>query len=220
MTTFTINAKPGTDIWRKPPHTDIFNAPTAGPASAGLKNTPARGPLSTFRSARISFSFPWKEQYDQAGLLLSIYPKNPKPSNSPGPEKWIKTGVEYYNSKPMLSTVSCDNWADWSVSPLTTSSPSSAGEDKIWTTISIEKEHDKHGSSLWVYQILEGGEEVALREICWVYGSSTAPVEEWEVEVLAMACRPSTKDSSGRDLLQAEEELVAEFRDFDLQWSK
>ncbi|KAJ4289384.1 hypothetical protein N0V88_006864 [Collariella sp. IMI 366227] len=45
--TFTITANPGTDIWRKPPTTDVFNA-------------------------RLSFNFTPYQQYDQGGLLLSF----------------------------------------------------------------------------------------------------------------------------------------------------
>ena len=142
----------------------------------------------------------------------------------------------------MLSTVAAAPWADWSVAPLfshttnttNTSNPSNpsnvasgSGEEegeegqreKIWTTISIEKSHDEHGVSLWVYLVLpstgegggeEGGEKkVALREICWVYGDGDPA--SWELEVAAMAARPHKGGSSGN--------LEVEVRDMVVRWT-
>ncbi|KAK3687559.1 hypothetical protein B0T22DRAFT_131867 [Podospora appendiculata] len=201
---FTITAAPDSDIWRKPPHTDVFNAATATPP-----NTPSpTGPLQTFVSAKASFSFDWTEQYDQAGLLLSFRPQGGSSSSSSAPNKWIKTGVEFYNGQPMLSTVACDRWADWSVAPLTTF----AAAAETWTTILIEKEVNENetnerGSSLWVYQVLDSGERVALREICWVYGDDDI---QWELEVLAMAARPAKKATTG---------LEVRVRDMEVEWS-
>lgn len=189
MSSFSVNAKPGTDIWRKPPHTDVWNAPSATPAGAITT-----GPLTKFKSAQMSFSLPAKEQYDQGGILLSL-----QRAGSPvtPPPKWIKSGVEYYNSVPKLGTVGCDSWADWSLSPV-------LGDGK-WVTVAIEKGGDEHGISLWVYQIVDG-EKIPLREICWVFGDSP---ESWEISVSAYAARPKGET----------EELVVEFKDFEVQWS-
>ncbi|KAK3378887.1 hypothetical protein B0T24DRAFT_674724 [Lasiosphaeria ovina] len=210
-TTFSISAAPGTDIWRKPPHTDVFNAPAA--AAPGV--TATSGPLLSFVSARASFSFAWSEQYDQGGLLLSFRPRTTtgaEKASSSSPTKWVKTGIEFYNGRPMLSTVACDRWADWSVGPLTTSSASTGA--KTWTTISVEREinenaTNENGSSWWVYQILEGGEKVALREICWVYGDGN-DAENWELEVLAMAARPEKNVNTS---------LEVEVRDMEVKWA-
>ncbi|KAK1836566.1 hypothetical protein QBC39DRAFT_338414 [Podospora conica] len=201
--TFTITAAPSTDIWRKPPSTDVYNAPTATPPS--LITT---GPLPSFLSARATFSFPWRHQYDQAGLLLAFHPPPSSPARtSPSPARWIKTGVEFYNSRPMLSTVSCDRWADWSVTPL----PPTAEGGEVWTTVSIEKQNlDGHGWSLWVFQVLEDGEKVPLREICWVYGDEDGG-EGWTVEVSAMAARPEKEVEGG-------EGLVVTVREMDVVW--
>ncbi len=157
----------------------------------------------------MSLSFLWTEQYDQGGLLLSF--RRAGSDAAATPERWIKTGIEFYNGRPMLSTVACDRWADWSVTPLTTfafDTDARAAADKTWTTISIEKAGDQDGISLWVYQVLEGGEKVPLREICWVYGDGNA--EEWELEVLGMAARPEK---------QADSSLEVEIRDFQAKWS-
>ncbi|KAK0743673.1 hypothetical protein B0T18DRAFT_415674 [Schizothecium vesticola] len=137
------------------------------------------GPLPSFLSARASFSFPWREQYDQAGLLLAFHPPSPSNPKSPSPARWIKTGVEFYNGCPMLSTVSCDRWADWSVTPLPLAQ--GKGDGEVWTTVSVEKQNlDGHGWSLWVFQILEDGGKVPLREICWVSAMAARPEKEVE----------------------------------------
>ncbi|KAH8895830.1 hypothetical protein GQ53DRAFT_33788 [Thozetella sp. PMI_491] len=205
MSTFVLKAAPGTDIWRKPPSKDIFNAPTGAPPGVASN----RSPLSAFVSARASVSFLWTEQYDQGGLLLSFRRKGSDPAAPP--QKWIKTGIEFYNGKPMLSTVSCDAWADWSVSPLTTSASdtsATAAAAKTWTTMLIQREQDGNGTGLWVYQVLDGGEKVPLREICWAFGDGSA--DDWEVEVLGMAARPA-ETATG--------ELEVEVKDFEVTWS-
>jgi regulation of enolase protein 1 (concanavalin A-like superfamily) len=156
-------------------------------------------------SARISFSSNWTEQYDQAGLLFSLRKNTAPPSAEKSPPKWIKTGVEFYNGKPMLSTVACDTWADWSVSA--PNSGTGSPGTKTWTTILVQKEGDEHGMSLWVYEVLETGEKIPLREICWVLGH--AP-EEWDLEVLALAARPA-KDAKGS--------LEVEIKDMVVEWA-
>ncbi|KAL2264107.1 hypothetical protein VTK26DRAFT_1976 [Humicola hyalothermophila] len=221
--TFSITAAPGTDIWRKPPTTDVFNAPTATP------NTPLRtaGPLTSFLSARLSLSFAWQAQYDQGGLLLSFSRRSRsrdqgQDQNDGGarpPEKWIKTGIEFYNGQPRLSTVACDSWADWSVCDLSrpggdnkddnNERSSSGGEEKQWTTVQVEKDKDEHGTSLWVYWVLGDGSKVPLREICWVFGGQP---EDWEVEVSAMAARPAKDGVEGG--------LVVEFGGMEVKWKE
>ncbi|OIW28228.1 hypothetical protein CONLIGDRAFT_644432 [Coniochaeta ligniaria NRRL 30616] len=210
--TFSIAAAPGTDVWRKPPSTDIFNAPTHTPPSAHRTN-----PLSSFLSARISFSFPFATaaQYDQGGLLLSFRPASGSSAPSAGsapPPKWIKTGVEYYNSAPRLSTVSCETYADWSVgdrSPDGAAAAEGAG-DRVWTTVAVEKQTDHHGPSFWVFRVLEDGTKVPLREITWIYAGGDGEVAKWDVTVEALAARPDTEVTS---------DLVVEFKDFEVEWA-
>ncbi|KAK0636996.1 hypothetical protein B0T17DRAFT_482064 [Bombardia bombarda] len=215
-TTFTISAAPDTDIWRKPPTHDVFNAPTGSPP--GTNST--YGPLPSFISAHASFSFAWKEQYDQGGLLLSFRQRS---SSAPWsiPAKWIKTGIEFYNGQPMLSTVACDRWADWSVTPLTTApskqhdtrtdeteTETETDAKKTWTTLLIQKEGDENGVSLWVYHVLANGDKVPLREITWVYGD--ADPGQWDLEVLAMAARPAKTTTSS---------LKVEVKDMEVKWA-
>ncbi|KAK3306686.1 uncharacterized protein B0T15DRAFT_510038 [Chaetomium strumarium] len=207
--TFTITAGPGTDIWRKPPTTDVFNAPTALPPP-GVQPLRNSGPLTSFLSARISFNFTAQEQYDQGGILLSFFRRNADKSANKAdgpPPKWIKSGIEFYNGAPRLSTVSCDNWADWSVADLNREGGGGKGKEIGWTTIQIEKDKDGNGTGVWVYRVVEEtGEKIPLREICWVFGDSP---EEWEVEVYAMAARPEKEVDGG---------LVVEFAGFEVKW--
>ncbi|KAK7746144.1 hypothetical protein SLS62_009523 [Diatrype stigma] len=100
-TPFTIQAQPATDIWKKPPSTNIFNAP--------IRRT-STGLLSKFRSARVTFWADWHERYDQGGLLL--VPRRRSSSAPPPydpaepPAQWIKTGVELYQvSEHTLSSI-------------------------------------------------------------------------------------------------------------------
>jgi hypothetical protein len=104
----------------------------------------------------------------------------------------------------MLSTVTCDAWADWSVAPLPLSENSSSVD--TWTTISIEKEEDENGVSLWVYHVAKDGQKTPLREITWVFGHDT---EKWDVQVLAMAARPEKK---------ATEDLEVSVKDMVVKW--
>jgi uncharacterized protein len=154
-------------------------------------------------SARASVSFVWTERYDQAGLVLCLRKRSEKNLSAP-PAKWIKTGIEFYNGKPMLSTVACDAWADWSVSPMPGDNAAAGAE--TWTTLSVEKEEDEHGVSLWVYNIRDSGEKIPLREITWVFGHDS---EQWDLQVLAMAARPEKK---------ASQELEVKVKDMEIKW--
>jgi regulation of enolase protein 1 (concanavalin A-like superfamily) len=117
-------------------------------------------------------------------------------------EKWLKTGIEFYNGKPYVSTVGTDQWSDWSVVlldalPSNTSRPSA--------TIEARREKDQLGKSLWVYQIIsnEKGEEIErrpLREINWVF----AEEEGWSVGIGGMVARPTSEGENDKSLLEAE----------------
>lgn len=190
---FTITAPPSTDIWRKPPSTDRFNAPTSSETDSVTV-----GGLTKFLGATISFNIKAKEQYEQAGLLLSFLPTSSGASSgTSSPPKWIKAGIEQYEGVPRVGVVATDNWSDWSIAP--------SAEDGEWTTLSIERGKDDMGYSLWVYQVTQGGKEkLPLREINWVFGIG----EEWEIKVEAYACKPGEG-----------EPLTVEFKDFSVSWS-
>lgn len=171
----------------------------------------ARKPLASFSSASLTLSLTPTAQYDQAGLLLILHPPptySTPASLSQGPSNkdkyWIKTGVEFYDSAPRVSTVACKDWADWSIAPLT-----GPGGDKVEARIVVQRVVDHHGPSLWVYRE-EGGRKEPLREVCWVCGlEEEGAGSGWEVEVAAYAARPDEK---------GEGELEARFRDVKVEW--
>ncbi len=111
----------------------------------------------------------------------------------------------------MLSTVACDSWADWSVTPLLRGE-GAAGNGREWTTVSVVREGDGKGMSLWVYQIARGSDgieiKVPLREICWVFGEERNE-GTWELTVEAMAARPEK---------ESREDLTADFQGFKVEW--
>jgi uncharacterized protein len=137
-------------------------------------------------------------QYDQAGILFTFRPKTATSASI----KWIKSGLEFYEGSPMLSTVACDRWADWSVTPL----PSSESGDVI--TLQVEKAGDHHGTSFWVYYIGADQKKVPLREICWVYGDGDG--SDVELEVSAYAARPESKAS--------DKSLEVNYYELDVVW--
>ena len=168
----TITARPGSDIWKNPPHTNTFNAPYSKPTTL---------PLSSFASARITFSGTWTEQFDQAGLLLVINPSSASssasdptltltqaPDNHPyeAGTSWIKAGLEYFNGKPRISFVGCDRWADWSVHPVYSAD---AGN----VTIELVREEKESGAALWAYEVVKGKdgteERYPFRECTWLW---------------------------------------------------
>tara|TARA_R110002003_G_scaffold878_13_gene21766 strand:+ start:9960 stop:10685 length:726 start_codon:yes stop_codon:yes gene_type:complete len=189
---FTLSAPPGTDIWRKPPSHNAFNAPTHPSALPTF-------PLNSFQRAKLSFKLPpasLLRQYDQAGLLLHLT----KPGVPANQTKWIKTGIEFYHGKPYVATVACDVWADWSLTPGTGFVD---GETRPGATIEARREKDALGKSLWVYWIVrdEMGREVErrpLREVTW----ALAEEEGWSVGVGGYVCRPT--EEGGEGLLEAE----------------
>ncbi|KAI5855614.1 hypothetical protein GGS23DRAFT_589601 [Durotheca rogersii] len=206
---FNLEAPPGTDIWRKPPSTNIWNAPISH------TNT---GPLKKFLSARVTFWADWTERYDQAGLLL--VPRRasapPPTSTGPAPDKWIKTGLEYYQSRPQLSTVGCDRFADWSVVPLVLTAGEADPGAGTGLTIEIAREGDEHGKSLWVYRLVLGSggevaERIPLREICWVLADEDDETAgEWLLDVGPLVARPEKVAAAP---------LKVEFKSFEVQWA-
>lgn len=136
---FTIDCPPNTDIWDKPPTTHSFNGPIIyRPVS-----------MSTFQSAKVTVSADWKDQYDQGGLCLVINPNDKQ-------MQWIKTGIEFLDGYPSVSTVATDRWSDWSLRPMPSGSAVSA-------TIVMVSEDD---GSLWVY-LVEAGKRIPIREVTW-----------------------------------------------------
>jgi uncharacterized protein len=133
---FDITCSPGTDVWDKPPSTHSFNAPI-------IYRTTTVGSLE---SAQVAISAEWTHKYDQGGLCLVV--------NQSGSRKWVKTGIEFENDQPNVSTVATEKWSDWSLIPLRSSK----------ATIKMEVAKD---GSLWVRMLGEGGKQTPLREVTW-----------------------------------------------------
>lgn len=110
LSSLSLTTPPGTDIWRKPPTHDAFNAPIQYTAL----------PLSSLKSARVTVKADWKTKFDQGGLCL-VLPNGGegKGQSEDGSEKvgggrqWVKTGVEFMDGKAHVSTVACDRWVSF-----------------------------------------------------------------------------------------------------------
>lgn len=152
-TSFTLHPSPTepTDVWRKPPHgskaqVTSFNAPII------YKKTT----LKEFKRVRATVTANFNILYDQGGLVLVF-----DPSSGPLKQKWIKTGVEHTHGKPFVSTVTCDNFADWSLTP--------SGSSENYATVTFEMEKDPKGGALWIYVVEgDGKERKPIREVTWI----------------------------------------------------
>ncbi|KAJ6261720.1 hypothetical protein Dda_2518 [Drechslerella dactyloides] len=196
---FEIHANPSTDIWRKPPSTNAFNAPTVCLANK---------PLNAFKRARLTFALPHRSElhkYDQGGLLLHV-----KRADVPHEQdQWIKTGIEFYMDQPWVGTVCCDRWADWSITPLEHDSAEAA--EYTTATVEVERSADELGRSLWIY-VVYGDRRVPVREVNWLFAGDGEEKELVWLEVRAYAARPLKKEG------KEEEPLVVKFSDYETEW--
>jgi regulation of enolase protein 1 (concanavalin A-like superfamily) len=137
---FQLECSSGTDLWEKPPSVHSANAPCL------LKPT-TKG---SFISAKVTASANWAQQYDQGGLVMII-------DDGSGDKKWVKTGIEFFNGKPLVGTVATYKWSDWSLTPVISSDSASA-------TIEMESNED---GSFWVYLLDDSGNKSPIREVTW-----------------------------------------------------
>ena len=202
----TIHARPKTDLWRKPPHTDIDNAPTI------LISTPID--LHRFHSARVTVSANWNTLYDQGGLVLFI----PDEENT---AKWVKTGIEFVWGKPYVGTVATSRWSDWSLVPL-----EKEKDGKVTIQVEREVKQGERVESLWIYIVdEETGEKMGIREITWWFrhdilnqenSKVVTPKDEPEHRCLLVgvyAARPTVPEGEGRE----HEELVVKLEGFQVK---
>ncbi|KAG8710349.1 hypothetical protein FRC11_004596 [Ceratobasidium sp. 423] len=144
-TTITVNALPGTDLWRKPPSTVSTNAP----AYVTYR------PLHKFKRARVTVGADWTRLYDQGGLVFYI---NSKGLGGEKYESWVKTGIEMFDGKPNVGTVATPlgGYSDWSLVP-------TGGKN-----VTLEVVPEQGGPSLYVY-LVEGEIKMLVREVTWVF---------------------------------------------------
>jgi len=196
----TIKASPNTDLWRKPPSTDVDNAPTI------LISTPID--LHRFRSAKVTVSADWNTKYDQGGLALFI------PDLDDETTKWVKTGIEFVWGKPYISTVATSRWSDWSIATL----PDNAG-GKVTIQVEREVKGTERVESLWVYIVNpETGEMLGIREVTWWFRHDIAPNTNKEAVsprcllVGVYGARPTVPHGEGRE----NEDLVVNLDEFEV----
>jgi regulation of enolase protein 1 (concanavalin A-like superfamily) len=154
-TSFALAPDPSspTDIWRKPgpPPVKTFNAPIIYKSLN----------LQSFQRARVTVSAAWSKLYDQGGLVLIL----PAAGVDAVSQKWIKTGIEFYQGKPYVSTVAADAWADWSLVP-------AAMHDG---GVTLEMERKEKDDTLWIY-VIDGEIKVPIREVTWALSEPAADV--------------------------------------------
>lgn len=109
--------------------------------------------LQSFQRARVTISAEWSKLYDQGGLVFIL----PAAGVEPTDQKWVKTGIEFYQGKPYVSTVAADAWADWSL----VSAPIHEGG------VTLELERKEKDDTLWIY-VIDGQTKVPIREVTWV----------------------------------------------------
>ncbi|KAH8205810.1 hypothetical protein TruAng_000086 [Truncatella angustata] len=138
-----------------------------------------------------------------------IWKKPPTTDVWNDPAKWIKTGLEFYNEAPHLSTVACDRWADWSILPLT------GADAQKGLTLEVVRESDEHGKSAWVYHLVlddqgQVKEKRPLREICWIFADEDEnDGEAWVLDVSPLVARPEKN---------AKDALKVDFTEFKVEW--
>ncbi|TDZ47166.1 Uncharacterized protein CTRI78_v008695 [Colletotrichum trifolii] len=197
-TPFTVEAAPGTDIWRKPGH-NAWNIPTVNVTT---------GPLGSFLSVRATFSGPWTHLYDQTGILL--VPRRASDAAAPD-SKWVKTGVELYDGRPHLSTVTCDRYADWALYPLPTADAADVDES---VTVEVFRDGGPRGKNAWVHHLeLDADGNVTrrtpLRKICWFFADEDEG--DWVLDVGPLVARTDKT---------ATESLKVDFTRFDVRWTQ
>ncbi|HUZ34994.1 MAG TPA: DUF1349 domain-containing protein [Streptosporangiaceae bacterium] len=91
-----VNVDPGTDFWRATGYGYIHD-------NGHVYGEVLPGDLDVSVRVRGSFA----SQYDQAGIMLRV-----------DEGTWLKTGVEYFEGRPRLSTVLTLGWSSWMVADL------------------------------------------------------------------------------------------------------
>jgi uncharacterized protein len=128
-TTFSMTAEPETDFWRKTHYGFIRDT----------------GHFVFIRqsgdfSVEVDLSADYRDQYDQAGLMLRD-----------DDERWIKCGIELVDGVHYASAVVTDDYSDWSVAPL-------AGAPK-----SVKIRLTREDQTVMIHFSIDGGPERLIR---------------------------------------------------------
>lgn len=81
-------------------------------------------------------------------------------------QRWVKTGVEFYQGEVYVSTVAADRWADWSLVQV-------GIQEGKRVTLEMAREED----TLWIC-VVDGEKRVPIREVTWLL-SEAAETECW-----------------------------------------
>jgi uncharacterized protein len=200
--TFTLTAKPKTDIYATPSHGYVFSAPVAYHALH----------TSTFHRAAVTITLRWTLQFDQGGLILIFpQPSAPIPDAESAAEKsmhpkWVKAGIEVNDRQSFASIVARDEWADWSLAALPAHCTTESG-----FTAKLRIGLQRHGNALLVF-LEDSGRERLLREVQWVFCEER---DNTEFFVGVYAARPDAEGTAegplevgfeGLEILEREED--------------
>lgn len=177
---FKITALPKTDIWRRGDDDDVFNAPMIYQTVKG----------SHFKKIEVTVFAPWRTKYDQGGLVINFPSKN-------GPSKWIKAGIEFFESKAVLGVVGTDRYSDWSLAPL------DAGYHQKARFVATRED-----KTLWIHAAQEGKELVPLREVKWAFLEGRD--EDAEVQIGVYAAKPTQDVSQAREATKFSSEALTD----------
>jgi regulation of enolase protein 1 (concanavalin A-like superfamily) len=126
-----------------------------------------------------------------------------KSSANPEQKRWVKTGIEFYHGRPFMSVVAADEWADWSLVPL---SGAIAHKGKVTVEIERDMEEDgKLGSMLRVLMAEENGNKTPVREVTWAFHNID---EEEEIWISMFAAKPTKCELK---------ELLVRFEGFEIE---
>ena len=112
-------------------------------------------------------------------------------NHADGSKKWVKTGIEFVDGTVNASTVSCDRWADWSLSPLQGSGLTVEMERKI---------RDGQPTSTLCVLIVQGVERRIVREVTWAF-EGTDGAEGW---IGVFAARPGKESGQESKALEVQ----------------
>jgi uncharacterized protein len=115
----------------------------------------------------------------------------------------VKCGIEFYNSVPRMSVVAADEWADWSLLPL-----SGADEAAGRMTVEVERERKtdgKWGTVLRIYLVDTERGKMPIREVTWAFHGVDEEEEMW---VGVFAAKPTKDERDG---------LVVTFEGFEIE---
>lgn len=123
-----------------------------------------------------------------------------------GQRRWVKTGIEFFESKPSISTVASDRWSDCSLAPVPEDSPS-----KVTIELSREVANGEKTSTLWVHFIDPvSGNKRPLREVAWVFEDENLK-GNGECEIGVYSAKPiRDEDDSEKELDVTFEDLIIE----------